>query len=77
MQSHRNYHLRFDPKITFNEIRDMVDGFNDGTYFIRIDSEAANGPFIELHGDPIEADKIADRLEQMSRAKVQKAALPD
>ena len=77
MQTHRNYHLQFDPKITFNEIREMVEAFNDGTYFIRIDSEAANGPFIELHGDPLEALKIAEKLEQMSRAKIPKTVSAD
>ena len=69
MQTHRNYHLRFDPKISFNEIRDMVETFADATYFIRIDSESANGPFIELHGDPKESIKIAEKLDQMVQAK--------
>jgi hypothetical protein len=69
MQTHRNYHLPFDPRVSFNEIRDMVERFNDGTYFIRIDSDTADGPFIELHGDPKESDKIAEKLEQMANAK--------
>jgi hypothetical protein len=77
MQSHRNYHLRFDPKISFNEIRDMIEAFDDGTYFIRIDSESANGPFIELHGNPIEALKIAEKLEEISRTKIPKTVSSD
>ena len=69
MQNHRNYHLRFDPKVSFDEIRDMVEKLDDGTYFIRIDPETENGPFIELHGDPKESAKIAEKLDQMARSK--------
>ncbi len=69
MQSHRNYHLRVDSQLSFDEIRNMVEKLDDGTYFLRIDPDAVAGPFVELHGDPKESTKIAEKLDQMARAK--------
>ena len=69
MQTHRNYHLRVDSQLTLEEIRSMVEALDDGTYFLRIDTETADGPFAELHGDPINSDKIVQKLAQLSRSK--------
>ena len=69
MQSHRNYHLRIDSQLTLEDIRTMVEGLNDGTYFIRIDPDPVAGPFAELHGDPLQSEKIAQKLEQLARSK--------
>lgn len=69
MQTHRNYHLRIDSQLSFDEIRTMVQELNDDTYFIRIDPDTVAGPFAELHGDPKESATIAAKLEQMARAK--------
>jgi len=69
MQSHRNYHLRIDSQLTLAEIRTMVQNLDDGTYFIRIDPDPVAGPFAELHGDPKNSAKIAQRLEQLARSK--------
>ena len=74
MQSHRNYHLRIDPQLTLEEIRTMVEGVDDGTYFLRIDTESAGGPFAELHGDPKNSEKISSKLEQLARSKSSPAA---
>jgi hypothetical protein len=68
MQSHRNYHLRIDSHLTLAEIRTMVDKLDDGTYFIRIDPDPVAGPFAELHGDPKNSEKIAQKLEQLARS---------
>ncbi|MFL6468323.1 MAG: hypothetical protein ACJ72Z_10240 [Pyrinomonadaceae bacterium] len=69
MQTHRNYHLRIDSQLTLEEIRSVVESLDDGTYFIRIDPESADGPFAELHGDPKNSEKIAQKLEQLARSK--------
>ena len=69
MQSHRNYHLPIDSHLTLEDIRTMVEGLDDGTYFMRIDTDSAGGPFAELHGDPKNSDKIAQKLAQIARAK--------
>jgi hypothetical protein len=74
MQSHRNYHLRIDSQLTLEEIRTMVEALNDGTYFIRIDPDPVAGPFAELHGDPMESKKIAQKLDQLAQAKANAAA---
>ena len=70
MQTHRNYHLRVEPQVSFDAIRTMIEKLDDGTYFIRIDPDTADGPFIELHGDPKESEKIAAKLAQLALAKV-------
>lgn len=70
MQTHRNYHLRVDPQVSFDDIRNMIETLDDGTYFIRIDPDSPDGPFIELHGDPKESEKIAEKLAQMTKANV-------
>lgn len=69
MQTHRNYHLRIDSQLTLEEIRTMVEALDDGTYFIRIDPESADGPFAELHGDPQHSEKIAKKLAQLALAR--------
>ena len=69
MQSHRNYHLPIDPQLSMEEIRTLVEGLDDGTYFLRIDTDSDEGPFAELHGDPKNAEKIADKLGQLARSK--------
>ena len=69
MQSHRNYHLRIDSQLTLEDIRAIVEELNDGTYFIRIDPDPVAGPFAELHGDPVNSKKIAQKLEQCARSK--------
>jgi hypothetical protein len=70
MQSHRNYHPRIDSQLTLEDTRTMVESLNDGTYFIQIDPDTVVGPFAELHGDPANSDKIAQKLEQLSRDSV-------
>jgi hypothetical protein len=55
------------------EIRTMVQNLDDGTYFIRIDPDPVAGPFAELHGDPKNSAKIAQKLEQLARAHGQAA----
>ena len=69
MQTHRNYHLRIESHLTLEEIRTIVEELNDGTYFIRIDPDEVDGPFAELHGDPVNSNKIAQKLEQLARSK--------
>ena len=69
MQSHRNYRLRIDPQLTLEEIRKVVEELDDGTYFSRIDPDPVAGPFAELHGDPLESEKIAKKLDQLARSK--------
>jgi hypothetical protein len=69
MQSHRNYRLRIDSHLTLGEIRTMVEKLDDGTYFIQIDPDPVAGPFAELHGDPKNSEKIAQKLEQLARSK--------
>ena len=69
MQTHRNYHLRIESHLTLEEIRTIVEELNDGTYFIRIDPDHVDGPFAELHGDPLNSNKIAQKLEQFARSK--------
>ena len=68
MQSHRNYHLRIDSRLTMEEIRTMVEKLDDGTYFIGIDPDPVAGPFAEIHGDPKNSEKIAQKLEQLARS---------
>ncbi|NOT47384.1 MAG: hypothetical protein HOP17_06500 [Acidobacteria bacterium] len=68
MQSHRNYRLRIDSCLTLEGIRTMVDRLDDGTYFLRIDPDPIAGPFAELHGDPKNSDKIAEKLEQLAQS---------
>ena len=46
-----------------------MEELNDGTYFIRIDPDDVDGPFAELHGDPLNSNKIAQKLEQFARSK--------
>ncbi len=70
MQTHRNYHLRIDPQLTLEDIRTMVEELDDGTYFMQIDPDPVAGPFAELHGDPKNTEKIAKKLEQLARSKV-------
>ena len=74
MQSHRNYHLRIDSHITLEEIRTMVETLDDGTYFRGIDSDPVAGPFAELHGDPVNSEKIAKKLDQLALSKASPAA---
>ena len=74
MQSHRNYHLRIDPQLSMEEIRSLVEDLDDGTYFLRIDPDPVAGPFAELHGDPTNSEKIAEKLQQLARSKVKHAA---
>ena len=69
MQTHRNYHLRIESHLTLEDIRTIVEELNDGTYFIRIDPDEFGGPFAELHGDPVNSKKIAQKLEQFARSK--------
>jgi hypothetical protein len=69
MQTHRNYHLRIDPHLTLEEIRTMVEELDDGTYFMQIDTESVGGPFAELHGDPKNSEKIAQKLAQLAHSK--------
>ena len=69
MQTHRNYHLKIDPQLNLEEIRTMVEELDDGTYFMQIDNDTAGGPFAELHGDPKNSEKIAQKLEQLARSK--------
>ena len=69
MQTHRNYHLPIDSHLTLDDIRTMVEGLDDGTYFMRIDPDSAGGPFAELHGDPKNSEKIAQKLTQLARTK--------
>ena len=68
MQSHRNYRLRIDSCLTLEEIRTMVEKLDDGTYFLRIDPDPVAGPFAELHGDPKNSDKIAQKLKQLAQS---------
>jgi hypothetical protein len=69
MQTHRNYHLRIQSHLTLDVIRTIVEELNDGTYFIWIDPDEVDGPFAELHGDPANSNKIAQKLEQFARSK--------
>ena len=69
MQTHRNYHLRIEPQLTLDDIRTAVEALDDGTYFLRIDTETADGPFAELHGDPKNSEKIAQKLAQLAHSK--------
>ena len=74
MQSHRNYHLRIDSQLTLAEIRTVVEELDDGTYFMRIDTDTDGGPFAELHGDPKNSEKIAKKLDQLALSKASPAA---
>jgi hypothetical protein len=51
------------------EIRSLVEGLDDGTYFLGIDADSDTGPFAELHGDPKNSEKIAEKLQLLSRSK--------
>ena len=48
----------------------ILESLNDGTYFIGIDPDLIAGPFAELHGDPVNSNKITQKLEQFARAKL-------
>ncbi|HVQ56246.1 MAG TPA: hypothetical protein VMS29_05785 [Pyrinomonadaceae bacterium] len=69
MRTHRNYHLPIESHLNLEEIRTMVEELDDGTYFMRIDTDSDGGPFAELHGDPKNSDKIAQKLAQIARSK--------
>jgi hypothetical protein len=56
------------------EIRSLVGELNDGTYFLQIDPDSDAGPFAELHGDPKNSEKIAEKLQQLARSKAKQAA---
>jgi hypothetical protein len=65
----RNYRIRISSLLSADEIRKTAKNASDDTYFLKIDPDPVAGPFAEFHGDPLDADKISQKLDQLARSK--------
>ena len=68
MNVQRNYRIRISNLLSADEIRKTAKMISDDTYFIQITPDDA-GPFAEFHGDPLDSDKIAQKLDHLARTK--------
>ena len=55
--------------VSADEIRKTTKLISDDTYFLQITQDEEAGPFAEFHGDPLESDRIAAKLDQLARSK--------
>lgn len=65
----RNYRIRISELLSADEIRRTAKIASDDTYFIQITQDPAAGPFAEFHGNPLDSDLIARKLDQLARSK--------
>jgi len=69
MNVQRNYRIRVSNLLSADEIRKTAKLISDDTYFLKITQDEDAGPFAEFHGDPLDSDKIAEKLDQLARSK--------
>ena len=69
MNVQRNYRIRVSNLLSADEIRKTTKLISDDTYFLQITQDEDAGPFAEFHGDPLDSDKIAEKLDQLASSK--------